>query len=215
MTTSVKPTESPRQPVAVHLGAAARHATPFIRIAKSTEDRQRVFRLRYEVYVEEMKRVQKHVNHQNRTVEEPFDANGHLLLAQRGEETLGTLRTNFARETDLGYYVSLFRLDSVGAAFPHRVSLTTKLMIRPDLRSGTLAFRLASAVYRYGLEQGIEHDFIDCNPHLEGFFQRLGFRTYMPKAVHPEYGEVLPLRLDLRDFDHLRRISSPFARLVA
>lgn len=181
----------------------------------SVEDRERVFRFRYEIYVEEMRRLQKYADTARRRIEEPFDATGHLMLAERDGNILGTLRTNFARETHLGYYVPLFRLDSVGASFPTKVSLTTKLMIRPELRSGTLAVRLASAVYRFGLEQGIEHDFIDCNPHLERFFQKLGFRPYMPKAVHPEYGEVLPLRLDLRDFDHLRRIRSPLARLTS
>lgn len=183
-----------------------------IRRAETAEDRERIYRFRYEIYVEEMRRVQKYADHERRRIEEPLDATAHLMIAERDGRTLGTLRTNFARETDLGYYVRLFQLDSVGDAFPSQVSLTTKLMIRPELRSGTLAVRLACAVYRFGLEQGIHHDFIDCNAHLERFFQRLGFRTYMGRVVHPEYGEVLPLRLALHDVAHLQRLGSPLAR---
>lgn len=183
-----------------------------IRMVETREDRERVFRFRYEIYVEEMGRVQKYADPTRRRIEEPFDATAHLMIAERGGVTVGTLRTNFAGETDLGYYVRLFELDSVGNAFPSKVSLTTKLMVRRELRSGTLAVRMACAVYRFGLENGIRHDFIDCNPHLERFFQRLGFRPYMGKAEHPEYGPVLPLRLDLTDFEYLRQIGSPFSK---
>ncbi len=185
---------------------------PTIGLARTAEERARIFRFRYRIYVEEMGRTQKHADHANRTVEEPFDATGHLLYAEQGGEIVGTLRTNFARETDLGYYTWLFGLTSVGGAHPAAVSLTTKLMIVPELRSGTLAVRLALAVYDFGGARGIRHDFIDCNPHLEDFFQRLGYRRYWPHVEHPEYGRVLPLRLDLDDHAHLAGIRSPFVR---
>ncbi len=184
---------------------------PNIRFARSSEDRLRVFRFRYAIYVEEMKRVQKHADPLRRVIEEPFDETGHLLLAESEGEIVGTVRTNFGGETDLGYYAGLFRMESAGASFPERVSLTTKMMIVPRLRSGTLAVRLAQAIFDFGRDGGIRRDFIDCNAHLESFFERMGYRRYMPKAVHPEYGEVLPLRLDIDDEAHLRSIDSPLA----
>lgn len=186
-----------------------------LRFAHDEEDRQRVFRFRYEVYVEEMRREQKFADHRRRLIEEPFDATGHLLLAEVGDTLVGTARTNFAGETDLGYYVDLFNLRAAGAAFPHAVSLTTKLMIRRELRSGTLAVRLARALFELGQASGIRHDFIDCNAHLEDFFIRLGYHRHGPKVEHPEYGLVQPLRLDIEDIDHLLQVGSPFARLAA
>lgn len=186
---------------------------PVIREASTEADRERVFRFRYRIYVEEMGRRQKYADPARRTIEEPFDATGHLLLAELGGEVVGTLRTNFARETDLDYYPELFGMDSVGDAFPEAVSLTTKLMVAPAMRSSSLAVRLALAVFRLGLSCGIRHDFIDCNAHLEGFFMRLGFRRYWPHVEHPEYGRVLPLRLDVDDTAHLQAIGSPLARI--
>jgi hypothetical protein len=185
---------------------------PTIRLAESAADRARVFRFRYRIYVEEMGRTQKHADHARRTIEEPFDATAHLLLAEAAGEIVGTLRANFARETDLGYYPELFGMTTVARAFPDAVSLTTKLMICPAHRSGTLAVRLALAMYEHGTSRGIRHDFIDCNAHLEDFFTRLGYRRFWPYVEHPEYGRVLPLRLDLDDFEHLRALGSPLAR---
>ena len=185
---------------------------PVIRLATTPEDRERIFRFRYRIYVEEMGRPQKYADHQRRTVEEPFDQTGHLLLAEVDGEVVGTLRANLGRDTDLGYYTWLFGLDSVGAAFPRDVSLTTKLMVVPALRSSTLAVRLALALYDLGRDHGIRHDFIDCNAHLEAFFTRLGYRRYRPHVEHPEYGRVLPLRLDVDDLAYLQSVGSPLAR---
>ena len=44
-----------------------------IRQAETNKDRERVFRFRYEIYVEEMQRPQIYADHAARTVAEPFD----------------------------------------------------------------------------------------------------------------------------------------------
>jgi hypothetical protein len=102
----------------------------------------------------------------------------------------------------------------VGEDFPGRSLLTTKLMILPEYRLGSLALQLAATVYQFGIDQGMRFNFIDCNAHLEEFFQRMGFRKYWPKVVHPEYGEVLPLVADILDFDYLDSIRSPIRRIL-
>jgi hypothetical protein len=93
------------------------------------------------------------------------------------------------------------------------VSITTTLMIAPKHRNGTLGCRLSLATFRDGRRDGILFDFIDCNPHLEETFQRLGYRRYLGRIQHPEYGDVLPLVLMLTDVEHLEQIGSPFARV--
>lgn len=79
---------------------------------------------------------------------------------------MGTLRTNLSARTDLGYYVQLFKPPSVGDAWPDRVSLTAKLMVAPNHRSGRLAVRLAREMYAFGAADGVEYDIIECNAHL-------------------------------------------------
>lgn len=184
---------------------------PIVRAAATAQDRERLFRFRYQVYVEEMRRLQKHADHVHRRIIEPFDATAHLLIAETGSTVVGTLRTNHATRTDLGYYIDLFRLSQQGPAWPGGLTLTTKLMVAANHRGGSLAVRLAREMYRYGTDTGVQVDIIDCNAHLREFFTRLGYRPYMGTVIHPEYGEVLPLRLDLEDITHLRQIRSPLA----
>jgi hypothetical protein len=198
-----------------HPSAPSNHVGPAslatVRAAACAIDRERIFQFRYQVYVEEMRRLQKYADHSRRRIEEPFDASGHLLIAECAGGVVGTLRTNFSSRTDLGYYVELFGLASLGAAWPEHVSLTTKLMVAPSHRCGRLAIRLAREMYAYGEAGGVQFDIIDCNAHLRDFFSRLGYKAYMGTAIHPEYGEVLPMRLDIRDIAYLRSIRSPLA----
>ncbi len=185
-----------------------------IRLAETKEDRQRVFRFRYEIYVEEMAREQKYADHEAKMIEEPFDQNGHLFLAE--DETgciVGTLRTNFGKEADLGYYRELYGMDCVGRWFPEYVSVSTKFMVAAKHRKSSLGVRLAATVYKFGLERGILFDFIDCNPHLEPVFFGLGWCRYRSRIQHPEYGDVLPLVLSVTDLAHLEAVGSPFARI--
>lgn len=185
-----------------------------IRQAETNEDRGRVFRFRYEVYVEEMKRRQAYANHDARIIEEPLDKSGRIYLAEDDQgKVVGTVRSNYGRDTDFGYYVDLYQMRSVGRSYPDRVSITTKLMVAPEYRRGTLGARLCSKAYAQNLADGILFDFIDCNPHLEQIFHRFGYRHYMGRIQHPEYGDVLPLVLLVTDLEHLEQVGSPFARI--
>ncbi len=185
-----------------------------IRQAETSEDRERVFRFRYEVYVEEMKRPQAYADHAARKVEEPFDRTGHLFLAEdAASRIVGTLRTNFGRDTDFGIYRELYGMDCVAPWFPQHVSVCTKLMVAAEHRRSSLGVRLAAHVYQFNLQRGILFDFIDCNPHLEPLFLGLGYCRYRPRILHPEYGDVLPLVLPVTDLAHLDAMGSPFARL--
>ena len=156
-----------------------------IRLAEIEEDRQRVFRFRYEVYVEEMQRPQEYADHKAKTIEEPLDETGRIFLAEdEAGRVVGTVRSNYGSDTDFGYYAGLYGMESVGRSFPLRVSITTKLMVNAELRGSSLGCRLAMATYRDGLLDGILFDFIDCNPHLEQCRRR--FKTGFLAGAKPD-----------------------------
>jgi GNAT superfamily N-acetyltransferase len=185
-----------------------------IRQARTPAELQAVYRLRYEVYVEELGRVQRYADHETRQVVEPLDQTGRVFCAFDAERLVGTVRNNFARDSDLGEYESLYGMASVGANHPRATSITTKLLVIKDYRSSSLGYRLASAAYADGLAAGIEHNFADVYPARVPFFEKLGYRVHLPEVVHPEYGPVIVMRLDLRDEAHLRAVDSPFLRTL-
>lgn len=183
-----------------------------IRIAKNSDELERVFRFRYKIYVEEMNRTQFDADHKNRRIEDPLDETAINLAAWANGEVIGAIRNNAAQDGPLGMYESFYGMTDVGSDHPTLTSITTRLMIAPMYRKSALAIHLANESYRIGLQRGIQWNFIDCNPHLRSFFLSLGWIEHLPPAEHPEYGLVHRMRLDLANHTHLEALSSPFAK---
>jgi GNAT superfamily N-acetyltransferase len=185
-----------------------------VRRASSQGDREKIFRLRYEIYVEEMRRRQTHADHALRFIEEPFDdASAVLLLAEQDGEAVGTVRINFARHGPLEEADS-YDLTRFAPFYPEHLSMTTKLMVRPEHRSGNATRLLVAEAYSAMRRAGILVDVIDCNPHLVQFFQRIGYRLYKQNIAHPDYGTVIPMALLVGDLEYMRRVRSPLLALA-
>jgi len=185
-----------------------------IRSATTPEDLTKVARFRYRIYVEEMGRFQQYADHKEKTVHEPLDRHGHILMALEDSNVVGTVRFNLGSESEFGPYTELYRLRELGALFPNRVSITTKLMIAPEYRRTPLALKLALASYKCGSARGVDIDAMDCNPPLRPFFTKLGYRQIFGAIDHPEYGYVIPMFLAVRDKCHLKQVGSPFYKFA-
>lgn len=182
-----------------------------IRPVVTDHELRQVYQFRYSVYVEEMKRPQRYANHESRIVVEPLDTHAHILAAFDKDKLVGTVRINFCRDSNLNYYEELYGLREFASHhYPFAVSITTKFMVAREYRRTLLSARLATELYKLALREGIKVDFIDCNAHLESYFESLGYRRYKPPVNHHEYGQVLPMMLNLTDLNHLKHVRSPF-----
>lgn len=186
-----------------------------IKLATHRHEQEALYRFRYQIYVEEMHRVQHDADHARKRITDCLDGNGYNFIAfNGGGGVVGTLRSNFLRQGPIPYYPSFYRIAEQEGTTVENTSIVTRMMIAKELRRHTLAVRLCLAVYQHSLERGIRYNFIDCNDHLVEFFTSFGFKEYMGTAVHKEYGSVHPLKLDLHDEETLRRLNSPFLKLL-
>jgi hypothetical protein len=180
-----------------------------IRELRGEEDKAQIFRLRYDVYVEEMQRKQKHALHERRLVVEPLDGTAALLGAFAGTRAVGTCRINFSSSSSFENR-ELYDFDSFERIYPGRVAFITKMIVRPEYRRGPLFRDLSKAVYRAVAERGCGVMVIDCNDHLVNAFTRQGFVAYRGKQPHPDFGHVTPMALYINDLEHLEKVRSPF-----
>ncbi len=185
-----------------------------IKIASSDQELDAIYRFRYRIYVEEMGRTQHYANSALRIIRDPLDDTAINLAAWMNNEVAGVIRNNASSDGPLGYYEDFYAMRETGLDHPSRTSITTRLMLAPEHRRGTLAIRLAVASFSIGIQRKTRWNFIDCNSHLVGFFQSLGWIEHLPQADHPEYGLVHRMRLDLTDVAHLEAVGSPFAKLL-
>jgi predicted GNAT family N-acyltransferase len=180
-------------------------------VPESSKARQDVYRLRYEVFVVEERFCQKYADPVEGTICEPLDESGHVYAAYAEDDLVGTVRSNYAFESDLHEY---FELYGVNSADFQDASVTSKLIVARNCRSSTLAFRLAAATYADGLAVGIRFNLIDCHRALVPFYERLGYRAHgSVRYRFPEVGEGVVMILHVQDEAYLRRVGSPFLKL--
>lgn len=185
-----------------------------VRLAETESDRQKIFQLRYDIYVQEMNRKQSYADHSLLRIEEPYDATGHLFLAETEEgEVIGTVRINFRKDGPLECE-ELYDMEEFRPFYPDKVSMSTKLMVKREYRSSAAASMLCMKIYEHARQNGVLLDFIDTNPHLVRLYNQVGYRLYKKNIDHPDYGNVIPMVFLLDDNEYLKQIHSPFLRLA-
>jgi predicted GNAT family N-acyltransferase len=173
-----------------------------------------LYEFRYKIYVEEMGRKQKYACADTKTIRDPLDEKGHQGLILRDTDIVGCIRMNLLKHGAVGDYFDFYDLSVLSPDGLMRSSICTRLMIEPSLRRTAASIDLVKFAYEFGLRNGIDTCFIDCNSHLTRFFGRFGWRRLYSRE-HEEYGLVDVMRLDLRDTDYLGSIDSPFAAIAA
>ena len=188
-----------------------------IRLTQTPEEKEQVFKLRYQIYVEELGWLQNYgtyePNHKEKKIEEPLDGSGHIFLAFKDSQLVGSLRVNYARDSDLEDYAKLYKMSEyAGDAHPLSTSISGRLMVQYHLRGSILGLRLMQACYKQRLLDGIKFDFIDCETHNLPFFQKFGYQL-IGSFDYQVYGGGNLMVLDLLNFKHLENVKSPYKRL--
>jgi Cyclic nucleotide-binding domain/Acetyltransferase (GNAT) domain len=187
-----------------------------VSFAVSEQEKFRIYRLRYQVYVEEMGRQLPSADHKNRLVFDELDEKGFLVYAQAGSEVIGTIRQNigtaeeFSPELVCMFCMDIFRTFDKGR---HKFCFTSKYIVAPAYRRSSTAYLVVAWSYEFWRDGGeIQFCFAGCNPNMIPLYERLGFRRFADNFYVPEYGCMVPLVLVMEDESHLRAVGSPFYR---
>lgn len=181
-------------------------------IAETDEERRAVYRLRYDVYVEEMGRYQGVADHANRMLYEDCDTYSRISYAADGDDIVATARLTWGGEADIPQrMIDQYGLQPFLAELPaSAIAVGERAMVRPHLRGTDLLFRLMSNGVAWANERRIQLLFGDCEPHLLNLYLGLGQRTYSKRNVNSaEAGYLVPIVTVLEDIDHFRAINSP------
>ena len=184
-----------------------------LRLASNNAEREAIYRFRYRVYVEEMKRPQRYADQERKRIVEPLDRTGRILGAFLEDETVvGTCRLNYTSDSEFEY-AELYGMNGFDSLFPGKVSFATKLMVSNELRRGPLFLRITQEMFRIALFEGARVMLVDCNDPVRPLFERLGFIAYK-RAEHSEYGRVTVMALFFEDLGHLERVRSPWTPIL-
>jgi hypothetical protein len=188
---------------------------PGIHLAESTEEKEAVYRLRYDVYVQEMGRYQGSADHAGRRLVEPEDETARIFYAAEDDGTLvATSRFSWGGDGPFtprlieSYQLAPFLAEMA----PERIAVGERGMVVPRLRGSELFRQLGRYSRHFVSEKRIELIFGACEPHLLSLYVGQGSRTFSHKNINSkEAGFLIPIVTVVEDVAYLRRIGSPNA----
>ena len=186
-----------------------------IKVASSDEDRERIFRFRYDVYVTEMGKSPAEADHQKKIIRDELDEDAHLLYAENEGHIIGTVRLNYRTKKKFpAVWEKIYAIEKFAPSFGDHISMTSRMMVAKNYRGSSVPAALVGAVYSTGREMGSKFDFCNCAPSLLEFYEQIGFRRFTDGFMDEDNGYHVPLVMLVRDTQHLRQVRSPLYRVA-
>jgi cyclic nucleotide-binding protein/N-acyl amino acid synthase FeeM len=186
--------------------------------ARTEEEREAIYRFRYEVYVEEL-HYDFGAEHDRRRLKQDEDEKPYTTLLYTGSPAriTGSVRVRTwgpgevpARDFDA---LSLHLFPGIEKL---RVAQVGRLVIRSSLRGRLVMPSLLWGGYELLVgEAGVDLAFVDCLPGIAPHYIRLGALPYAGRLVDLGSGPGVPLLLIPSDHERLARLGSPVAALSA
>ncbi len=185
-----------------------------IRKAHLPEDLNLIESFRYKVYVEELGIRQRNACHKNKTVPDSLDETGHHFIAFEGGKMRGLLRLNFARESNIGEFETLFNMKRVGDAHPQKTSIMSSFLIEKEYRSTNLSLQLIEEGLRLMYRSGVDHLFFCGSELYVDYYHRLGAYRSEEKIQHPDQGPAIVFYCPVTSIERFREVGSPLVRVA-
>ena len=185
--------------------------------AETEEEKLAVYRLRYDVYVEEMGRYRGAADHERRLLVEPEDDTARIFYAAPDGEVIATTRLSWGGDAPFSArQIDQYQLAPFLAELPpETIVVGERGMILRRLRGGPIWEQLTATSRRFIQENRVQLLFGACEPHLLSLYMGRGARPYAKRNINsPEAGYLIPIATVLEDIAYLRRIGSPVAQQV-
>ena len=185
--------------------------------ASSEEEKEAVYRFRYQIYVAEMGRYAGIADHENRRFSEPEDDTARIFYAASDGEVVATSRMSWGGDAPFtDRLIDHYRLEPFLAEIPKEAMVVGERgMVKSELRGSPIFTELGIKSSQFIREQRVQLIFGACEPHLLSRYAGQGSRTFASKNINsPDAGYLIPIVNVVEDIEYLRRIGSPTAELT-
>jgi hypothetical protein len=187
--------------------------------ADTEEEREAIYRFRYEVYIEELHYEYAAADHARRRLKQEEDEKPYTTLLYVGspKRIAGAVRVRVWEpgEVPARDFESL-SLHLFPGIEKLRVAQIGRLVIRSNLRGRLVMPGLLWNGYELLIgERFVDLAFVDCLPGIARHYLRLGALPYAGRLIDLGYGPGIPLLLIPSDHARYARLKSPVASLAA
>jgi hypothetical protein len=178
-------------------------------VAHTSEEREACFKLRYDIYVDEMGKEPPGIDHARRVVFDENDEGAVILFAKVEDEVVGTARLISGKDGLPRQYNKDFNLAAYPELSGEGITVLSRFMLTRKWRRSLVFVLFTDFTYREGRRMGAWITFLDCAPSLVSLYESLGFRRYATGMVETAVGWNVPMVIIADDIDHLYDVGSP------
>jgi len=183
-------------------------------LAETDEEKEAVYRFRYEIYVAEMGRYGAAADHDRKMLVEPEDETARIFYAAQDGEIVATSRFSWGGDAPFTQHlIDHYMLAPFIAELPlAALAVGERGMVKPEMRGSTVFQELGAFSSHFVQENRIQLIFGACEPHLLSLYVGQGMRTFSKQNINSaEAGYLIPIVSVVEDIEYLRRIGSPNA----
>ena len=185
-----------------------------IRIATTPEEMEKIHRLRYQCYVEELGWKYTQADAETKELRDPMDAHGTVYYAENEGRVVATYCLHFAGSFELpAKWRTHYALDEFKDYPETAFSFSSRLAVVPEFRGSTVVPRILMKAYAEACQRRTRFNFCYCRPRLVDLYERLGFIRYKDNILEPSQGYMVPMLLLNEDAEHLKAVRSPFHKI--
>ena len=179
-------------------------------IATTEAEKEEIYRLRYEVYIEEMKGARRHTEADvaERRFRDELDDHSVQFYVRQDGKILGCVRLSLRRDGPWECE-DRFELEKFAPAYPIQLTMASRFAVHQAARGSVVMMQLCCALAEFMQKHEQRFCFLDCHPKLLPLYSRLGFRIYKPGFKHPKYTYVIPMVMVFGDLEYFERVNSP------
>lgn len=189
-----------------------------VHIAQTDAEKEAVYRLRYQVYVEELnKSFLKTVDHQKKWIKDPEDDSPDAMILYTGspENLTGTLRIDIWRPGKIPETArKRFSLHLMPFVDDITICEAGRLIISKKSRGHFILPALTRMSYKISCQEDIKYSFVYCAPGLVNAYRKLGFRPFASDLIFNPDGVRIPMVSIVSDVDYYKSVGSPVADLA-
>ncbi|MDP4272625.1 MAG: GNAT family N-acyltransferase, partial [Bacteroidota bacterium] len=154
-----------------------------VNLATQPWEKQAVYKLRYEIYVQEMAKPLGAIVNKRKQISDALDDQSNLIYVQSGNEIVATMRLTIAPAknypADLAEVFQMHKCQTLFGNQPQPIfGLGTKLAVKAEYRNTAATYLIIAEGYRLLREHNVQICFTGCNPYLIPLYERLGFRKF-------------------------------------
>lgn len=186
-----------------------------VRIAKTDEERERIYQLRYQVYIEEMGKSNKNADHDKKTIKDPLDDWGILFYIEKERQMLATIRINSSSDGKFSEeFMDIYKVEHFIKAEPIKYSFSSRLMVNRNWRNSKVTSCILKNSYKFFRDNNIRFNFLNSSSSLIQLYQNIGCRRYAEDFIDSDVGLRTPLVLLTEDIVHLKKIRSIYYKIA-